>query len=253
MLHPVRGLSRWLVAALVLSVAWPAAPLSAQRDRYNCDDFATQAEAQAELDRTAPADPSGLDADADGIACESAFGLPAQPAPRERPRRDERGRRAAAADEPLDPPPPQDAPPPEGAASTADSTDIPADVLARVEGCAVVAVSARAVSAAGCPGVGAVAFRIPDDQPELPGTAIINPGAPFAAAEPALAFRISTRNVALSAGTGAGSAASRLLTEQAIGESEMNGNSGKKAKREQAGKNRGDRKGKDKRKNDRRK
>ncbi len=37
----------------------------------DCADFATQAEAQAELDAD-PSDPNGLDADDDGIACEAA-------------------------------------------------------------------------------------------------------------------------------------------------------------------------------------
>ncbi|MPZ27558.1 MAG: hypothetical protein GEV12_14410 [Micromonosporaceae bacterium] len=39
-------------------------------DDLNCDDFATQEEAQAELDAD-PSDPSGLDRDKDGIACET--------------------------------------------------------------------------------------------------------------------------------------------------------------------------------------
>ena len=37
----------------------------------NCSDFPTQAAAQAELDKTFPLDPYGLDGDKDGIACES--------------------------------------------------------------------------------------------------------------------------------------------------------------------------------------
>lgn len=41
-------------------------------DELNCDDFATQEDAQAEFDKD-PSDPHGLDADNDGIACE---GLP---------------------------------------------------------------------------------------------------------------------------------------------------------------------------------
>src|SRR5258706_11133934 len=41
-----------------------------QGDRYNCGDFASQAQAQAVL-RAAPADPNRLDTDSDGIACES--------------------------------------------------------------------------------------------------------------------------------------------------------------------------------------
>ncbi|MGH2352284.1 MAG: excalibur calcium-binding domain-containing protein [Chloroflexota bacterium] len=39
-----------------------------QGDRYNCSDFASQAEAQAVL-RAGPADPNRLDPDRDGLAC----------------------------------------------------------------------------------------------------------------------------------------------------------------------------------------
>lgn len=57
-------------------------------DELNCDDFATQEEAQAELDAD-PSDPHGLDADADGIACES---LPSgEPAPGEGGEDDDEG------------------------------------------------------------------------------------------------------------------------------------------------------------------
>ena len=53
----------------------PAAGFSArayigQGDAYNCPDFASQAQAQAVL-RADPRDPNRLDADNDGIACES--------------------------------------------------------------------------------------------------------------------------------------------------------------------------------------
>jgi len=41
-----------------------------QGDRYNCADFASQAQAQAVL-RADPRDPNRLDTDKDGIACES--------------------------------------------------------------------------------------------------------------------------------------------------------------------------------------
>ena len=52
-------------------------PVAFAQDVQNCEDFATQAEAQAEL-RSDPSDPSGLDgSDDDGIACESL------PAPRD--------------------------------------------------------------------------------------------------------------------------------------------------------------------------
>ncbi|MFK5583917.1 excalibur calcium-binding domain-containing protein [Ornithinimicrobium sp. LYQ131] len=51
-----------------------AAPASADHGvDYNCDDFASQGAAQAHLDAH-PGDPDGLDADDDGIACESLPG-----------------------------------------------------------------------------------------------------------------------------------------------------------------------------------
>jgi hypothetical protein len=49
-----------------------AAVAAAQRDRLNCDDFDTQAEAQDELDSD-PADPNGLDGNNNGEACEEFF------------------------------------------------------------------------------------------------------------------------------------------------------------------------------------
>jgi hypothetical protein len=42
-------------------------------DLFDCADFATREDAQAELDRD-PSDPNGLDADDDGEACEEFFG-----------------------------------------------------------------------------------------------------------------------------------------------------------------------------------
>ena len=59
-----------LLATTALLIALWAAPAEAQ-DTLNCDDFATQEEAQAELERD-PSDPNGLDGnDNDGRACES--------------------------------------------------------------------------------------------------------------------------------------------------------------------------------------
>ncbi len=55
--------------------------------------------------------------------------------------------------------------------------DVTADVMARVAGCAVIAISSRGVAAAGCPGVGVITYRIPRDAPSLNGTVIIDPGA----------------------------------------------------------------------------
>jgi hypothetical protein len=41
-----------------------------QGDRFNCPDFASQAQAQAVL-RADPSDPNALDTDRDGLACET--------------------------------------------------------------------------------------------------------------------------------------------------------------------------------------
>jgi hypothetical protein len=49
-------------------VTAPAA--TAQSGDLDCADFDSQAEAQAEL-RSDPSDPNGLDAEDDGVACES--------------------------------------------------------------------------------------------------------------------------------------------------------------------------------------
>ena len=71
------------VVGLVIS-AFGAVGAPGQADDVNCADFASQAAAQAYL-RSDPSDPSRLDADRDGIACES---LPAPldftPVPRDR-------------------------------------------------------------------------------------------------------------------------------------------------------------------------
>jgi hypothetical protein len=67
--------------ALLAATAWPVAaqedipvfdptPYIGQGDIANCPDFASQADAQAVL-RADPADPNKLDADKDGIACET--------------------------------------------------------------------------------------------------------------------------------------------------------------------------------------
>ena len=61
-----------------ITCAQPAATATPLSDLFNCDDFATQADAQAVLDAD-PSDPNNLDADDDGIACEAE--PPAPPAP----------------------------------------------------------------------------------------------------------------------------------------------------------------------------
>lgn len=70
-----------LASGFTLRAAWEytgaSAPISvtsnlafAQEGDLDCSDFGSQEEAQAELDRDT-SDPNGLDADGDGIACES--------------------------------------------------------------------------------------------------------------------------------------------------------------------------------------
>lgn len=69
-----------LAAGFSLRVAWETSGPSdggvraavAQQD-LDCDDFATRADAQAELDSN-PSDPNNLDADDDGEACEAGSG-----------------------------------------------------------------------------------------------------------------------------------------------------------------------------------
>jgi hypothetical protein len=132
-------------------------------DGLNCSDFTYQEDAQAELDAD-PSDPNDLDTDGDGIACESlpsrgssASGLTAQPV-----------------------------------LSGVPAAGAPSAVLAQVEGCAVIAISTRTVAAAGCPGVGSIAFRIPDTAPGMNRTAIINPGISYTAGTSTDSARITT-------------------------------------------------------------
>ena len=71
-----------ILAAMLVALAaflFGAPGASAQADQ-NCDDFATQEEAQAVLDAD-PSDPNGLDADDDGIACEDLPSGGGSPAP----------------------------------------------------------------------------------------------------------------------------------------------------------------------------
>ena len=58
----------WVFYSLVLAGA-----AQAQEDMFDCASFGSQDAAQAELDRD-PSDPSNLDADDDGIACEDLSG-----------------------------------------------------------------------------------------------------------------------------------------------------------------------------------
>ena len=63
-----------LASGFTLRVAWeelanPTTPAFAQTDQYDCASFGSQESAQAELERN-PDDPSNLDSDQDGQACE---------------------------------------------------------------------------------------------------------------------------------------------------------------------------------------
>ena len=63
-----------LAGGFTLRVAWeelanPTTPALAQQDQYDCASFGSQESAQAELERN-PSDPSNLDPDNDGQACE---------------------------------------------------------------------------------------------------------------------------------------------------------------------------------------
>lgn len=66
-----RTLTAGALAALVVVSVIALAPSASAQDELNCDDFATQEEAQAVLDAD-PSDPNGLDGDDDdGLACET--------------------------------------------------------------------------------------------------------------------------------------------------------------------------------------
>lgn len=62
-----------LVSIVSLLAILSFSPIALAQDDFNCDDFATQQEAQAVYDQD-PSDPNGLDADDDGQACEDSTG-----------------------------------------------------------------------------------------------------------------------------------------------------------------------------------
>ena len=67
----MRPLIVLMLTASLATAAWAfdTTRYVGQGDRYNCKDFASQAQAQAVL-RADPRDPNRLDRDRDGIACE---------------------------------------------------------------------------------------------------------------------------------------------------------------------------------------
>lgn len=68
--HSMRRLTIAFASVLVLLMG---ITLTASAQDLNCDDFATQAEAQANLDAN-PSDPNNLDGNNDGVACEGGVG-----------------------------------------------------------------------------------------------------------------------------------------------------------------------------------
>jgi hypothetical protein len=171
--------------------------------------------------RQYPDDLSNLNRDSedDDIACE---GQPASGEP-------ESGRPESESPPAQTPVPESPAPAPVAAApapSSAEAADLPADVMARVEGCAVIAISPHDVVGAGCPGVGVVTYRVPDGAPLLEGTVIMNPGAAQAAeAGP-------TREA--TAATGTNGSAENANREERAQESAGGGNKDKATKQQSA-------------------
>jgi hypothetical protein len=139
--------------------------------KVTCADFEeefpdTFTDEATEALRQYPDDLSDLNRDSedDDIACEGQPASEPTPEPTQAP-------------ESPAPEPGAEAP----ATTSPEAADVPADVMARVEGCAVVAISPHDLVGAGCPGVGVVTYHVPDGAPLLQGTVIMNPGAAQAA------------------------------------------------------------------------
>ncbi|MFT4041033.1 MAG: hypothetical protein QM692_22825 [Thermomicrobiales bacterium] len=208
------GLLRTGMIITVLAGAGFAAPgsLHAQQD-LNCEDFGSQADAQASLNSTYPDDPNRLDADHDWVACENYFKLSDADEARVIPSDVVNGGANGADQAPTgadsgnqnqnqnqgqnQSPPPQDqptpapvapAPSPETPAPVATTigvnsrVDPPADLMAQVADCEVVTVSTRSIAGAGCPGRGVVILHPPAGTPRMRSSVTIRPGAMFAAA-----------------------------------------------------------------------
>lgn len=175
----------WTGLSLLAMVMATGISVSAQ-DKLNCGDFKNQPEAQASLNESYPDDPNRLDADKDWIACEDFFKLTDKEAARVVPA-DKVNSAGQATPEPTPAPTPDDAAPaptapPTASAGTSTRVDPPADLMAQVASCEVVAVSSRSIAAAGCPGVGSMVLRPPAGTPRMRSQVIIRPGAALAAA-----------------------------------------------------------------------
>lgn len=171
--------------SLLVLVMLAGAKVSAQ-DELNCGDFKNQPEAQASLNDSYPDDPNRLDADKDWIACEDFFKLTDEEAARVVPA-DKVNSASQSTPEPTSAPAADDAAPtatalPTATAGTSARVDPPADLMAQVASCEVVAVSSRSIAAAGCPGVGSIVLRPPAGTPRMRSQVIIRPGAALAAA-----------------------------------------------------------------------
>lgn len=73
-----------VLAAGLVGIGGAPAFASGGVDLYDCDDFSSQEEAQATFEASDDSDPSGLDSDDDGVACEdlpSNGGTPVDSAP----------------------------------------------------------------------------------------------------------------------------------------------------------------------------
>jgi hypothetical protein len=181
-----------VVGLVVVGGARPAS--SAKGDTLNCSDFNSQAEAQAELDRTYPDDPNNLDGDNNGVACEDEFNLTADEiaaitragqssdnqSSKKSSNNAKSGRKTETTPEPSPTetvtaePAPETTPEP---TPTLEDMQLPPDILNLVDGCAVISISARDVAAAGCPGAGTVVFSVPPGEPDLTPGIVIAPEA----------------------------------------------------------------------------
>lgn len=173
-----------ITSAMFFLLVLAGGSTSAQAD-LNCDDFSNQAEAQSSLNGTYPDDPNGLDRDKDWIACEEFFGLSAEEEARVVP-----ADRASLAAQSTPEPTPAPAAPQVDDAEPAPASlpptmgsriEPPADLMAEVASCEVVAVSSRSIAAAGCPGIGTILLRPPVGSPRMRSQVIIRPGASFGA------------------------------------------------------------------------
>ena len=173
----------YLIAVLLLHPMHAGA----QADR-NCEDFATQLEAQLALNDSYPDDPNRLDADGDWIACENYFELSKEEEARIVPANLANGAAQSTPEPTPEPatedPTPEPEPAPEPApapalapAGASSRVDPPADLMAQVELCEGVTVSSRSIAAAGCPGVGTIVLRPPAGTPRMRSQVIIRPGA----------------------------------------------------------------------------